>query len=140
MITIKKNISDNSIENRYAKSTPIEHRKKFAQFFTPFPIANLMAKWVLGNANLKNVLEPAFGLGVFSRALLSQNENIEITGFDVDESILESANTYFGDVKNVHIHLQDYMYNDWENKYDGSFKNFFIYFEAFNIEILFMRE
>ena len=71
MSIIKGHITTNEIEREYSKFTSIEHRKKFAQFFTPFPIADLMAKWLLGNENLKTVLEPAFGLGVFSRALLN---------------------------------------------------------------------
>lgn len=119
MIVTKEHITNNSIENDYSKSVSIEHRKKFAQFFTPFPIADLMAKWILGNKNLKTVLEPAFGLGVFSRAILHYNENVEIKGFEVDETIFESAKQYFEETENVNIHLQDYMYNDWKNKYDG---------------------
>jgi adenine-specific DNA-methyltransferase len=77
MSIIKGHITTNEIEHEYSKFTSIEHRKKFAQFFTPFPIADLMAKWLLGNGDLKTVLEPAFGLGVFTRALLNYKENIE---------------------------------------------------------------
>jgi adenine-specific DNA-methyltransferase len=119
MIAVKENIANSSIENNYSKSISIEHRKKFAQFFTPFPIADLMAKWILGNPNIKNVLEPAFGLGIFSRALLSHNEALNIKGFEVDKTILENANSHFKDFENVNLLLQDYMYNDWENRYDG---------------------
>ena len=43
MVATKEHITNNSIENDYSKSISIEHRKKFAQFFTPFPIADLMA-------------------------------------------------------------------------------------------------
>lgn len=119
MIVTEKHITNNSIENDYSKSISIEHRKKFAQFFTPFPIAEVMAKWLLGNDQLKDVLEPAFGLGVFSRAVLSQNKEIKIKGFEVDETIFGNAKEYFDDFENVNLHLQDYMYNDWKNKYDG---------------------
>ncbi len=119
MIAAKELIVNNSIENNYSKSISIEHRKKFAQFFTPFPIADLMAKWILGNPNIKNILEPAFGLGIFSRALLSYKEDINIKGFEVDETIFENANNHFEDVENINLHLQDYIFNDWENKYDG---------------------
>ncbi|MEY4905791.1 MAG: hypothetical protein RLZZ292_3606, partial [Bacteroidota bacterium] len=101
MVAIKEQITNNSIEQDYSKITSIEHRKKFAQFFTPFPIAELMAKWVLGNTRLKTVLEPAFGLGVFSRALLAQQEDLEITGFEVDETIFENAKQYFEENENV---------------------------------------
>jgi adenine-specific DNA-methyltransferase len=119
MMVTKKHITNNSIENDYSKSISIEHRKKFAQFFTPFTIADLMAKWILGNDNLKTVLEPAFGLGVFSRAVLNHKENVKIKGFEVDKTIFENAKQYFEDTENVNILLQDYMYNDWQNKYDG---------------------
>ncbi len=119
MIGIKEYITDNSIENDYSKVTSLDHRKKFAQFFTPFPIADLMAKWLLGNQNLKTVLEPAFGLGIFSRALLQYKSTIEIKGFEVDETIFENAQQYFDKTENMNLLLQDYMYNDWKNKYDG---------------------
>jgi adenine-specific DNA-methyltransferase len=119
MIVTEKHIINNSIENNYSKSISIEHRKKFAQFFTPFPIADAMAKWLLGNDQLKDVLEPAFGLGVFSRAILNHKKEINIKGFEVDETIFNNAKQYFQDIENVDLLLQDYMYNDWKNKYDG---------------------
>lgn len=119
MIETTEHIVNNSIETDYSKSVSLRHRKKFAQFFTPFPVADLMAKWILGNKDLKTVLDPAFGLGIFSRALLNHNENIKIKGFDIDEHIFYKALTLFKDYKNVSIHLQDYMFNDWNNKYDG---------------------
>ncbi len=118
MIT-KEPITNNSLENDYSTSISIAHRKKFAQFFTPFPIADLMAKWLLGNPNLKTVLEPAFGLGVFARAILNYSEAVEVKGFEIDSIIFENAKQYFDNAENVNILLQDYMYNDWENKYDG---------------------
>ncbi len=119
MAVLKEHITNNAIESKYAQSVSIEHRKKYAQFFTPFPIANLMARWILGNDNLKTVLEPAFGLGIFSRALLNQKKGINIKGFEIDKTIFKEAQTYFDAYKNVAIHLEDYMYNDWKNKYDG---------------------
>jgi adenine-specific DNA-methyltransferase len=119
MIATKEHITNNSIENDYSKSISIEHRKKFAQFFTPFTIADLMAKWILGNKELKSVLEPAFGLGVFSRAILNYKEDVEIKGFEVDTTIYENAKQHFGDTSTINLLLQDYMYNDWQNKYDG---------------------
>ncbi len=112
-------IADNSVEKKYSKKISLEHRKKYAQFFTPFSIANLMAKWLLGNKNLKTVLEPAFGLGVFSRALVTQKNNIEIKGFEVDVTIYSEAKSIFDGQDNIRILLEDYIDNDWDNKYDG---------------------
>ena len=91
MVFLKGHITSNDIEREYSKFTSIAHRKKFAQFFTPFPVADLMAKWLLGNENLRSVLEPAFGLGVFSRALLNYKDDILIKGFEVDENIFGQA-------------------------------------------------
>ncbi|MFN0216087.1 MAG: Eco57I restriction-modification methylase domain-containing protein [Saprospiraceae bacterium] len=110
---------DNQIEKEYSKLISLEHRKKYAQFFTPLPIASLMADWLLGYNNLNTVLEPAFGLGIFSRILLSKKSDLTIKCFEVDKTIFSNANEIFFDQQNVRIHLEDYMYNDWDNKYDG---------------------
>lgn len=134
----KPNITSNSIENEYSNSTPIEHRKKYAQFFTPFPIADLMAKWILGNENLKTVLEPAFGLGIFTRALLNYNDEILIKGFEIDANIFSKSQDVFAHNENITLHLKDYMYNDWNNKYDGILCNppYFKFHDYDNINIL----
>ena len=91
MILATPNTVSNDVEREYSHSTSIEHRKKFAQFFTPYPLADLMAKWLLGNNKLKTVLEQAFGLGVFSRTLLNYKGDISITGFEIDENIFSRA-------------------------------------------------
>jgi adenine-specific DNA-methyltransferase len=116
---LKEQITNESLEIEYSKFTSIEHRKKFAQFFTPLPFADLMTKWILGNRDLKTVLEPAFGLGVFSRVILERAKNVNIKGFEVDFKICEKAKTAFLSNPNVSICLKDYLFNDWENKYDG---------------------
>lgn len=112
-------VKNNSIEQNYSKKTSLKHRKEYAQFFTPEPIANLMADWLLGNTSLKTVLEPAFGLGIFSRMLLKKNKNLKIEGFDIDGTIFKDASDYFKAHKNVSLCLEDYMYNGWKKKYDG---------------------
>lgn len=117
-----KDISEatkNQVEKDYSKLISLEHRKKFAQFFTPFQLASLMADWLLGNQNLKTVLEPAFGLGVFTRALLSKKLDLSIKGFDIDEIILTKAKEVFRDTPNFDLQLEDYIFSDWNNKYDG---------------------
>ncbi|MDR1483852.1 MAG: N-6 DNA methylase [Planctomycetaceae bacterium] len=112
-------ITDNSIEQSYTAIVSLAHRKKFAQFFTPFPIADLMTKWLLGNENLQTVLEPALGLGIFSRLLLSKNEKLNIKAFEIDNTIYQHAEKHFANTPNVCLLPQDYMENDWQNKYDG---------------------
>lgn len=108
-----------NIESEYLQKVSLEHRKKYAQFFTPFPIADLMANWLLKNKQLKSVLEPAFGLGVFSRALLSHNQDLSIKGYEIDRVISEEAKKHFGECETIRLLLEDYMFNDWGNSYDG---------------------
>lgn len=107
------------LEKTYSQKVGLSHRKKYAQFFTPEEVAEVMIDWILKHKTLKKVLEPAFGLGVFSRLLLEKKSDIQIKGFDVDPLIFEEANDAFRDFSNVHLILEDYLFNDWNNKYDG---------------------
>ncbi|MFI3239923.1 MAG: N-6 DNA methylase [Bacteroidales bacterium] len=107
------------IEEEYIQKVSIEHRKKYAQFFTPQPIAKILADWLLGNHEIKTVLEPAFGLGIFTRELLSERDDLIIKGFEIDNIIYSEAKKYFSSDDNLNLILSDYMYNDWDNKYDG---------------------
>lgn len=59
----------NLLEQSYLKLTTKEHRKTFAQFFTPPAIAELMAAYILDNPHCKVVLDPAAGLSIFASAL-----------------------------------------------------------------------
>ena len=74
METTIKEINTISPEDEYCNDTSPEHRKQFAQFFTPLYIVELMTEWLLGSNSLHNVVEPAFGLGIFSRRLLSKKK------------------------------------------------------------------
>ena len=97
-------INDN-FEKEYSKSVVDSHKKKFAQFFTPLPFVDLMSEWLLGNKNIKNVLEPAFGLGIFSRLLIKHNKNINIKAFEIDKNIFEKAKDIFSKYDNVKLLL-----------------------------------
>ncbi|MBU3844757.1 MAG: N-6 DNA methylase [Candidatus Anaerobiospirillum pullicola] len=57
------------LEQTYLKLTTKEHRKSFAQFFTPPAIATLMAAYILDNPHCRTVLDPAAGLSIFAAAL-----------------------------------------------------------------------
>jgi len=107
-------------ENEYCSITDISHRKKFAQFFTPYDIADFMAEWVIGESKqTKKILEPAFGLGIFSRAMLKKNTNLSITGFDIDNHIYNIALSNFSGNNAVNLNLQDYLTSSLEVRYDG---------------------
>ena len=97
-----------------------------------------MSKWLLGNQALKSVLEPAFGLGIFSRELITQKPDLDVKGFDIDPTIFNDASNYFGSFPNVKLSLGDYMYNDWSKKYDGIICNppYFKFHDYDNKQIL----
>ncbi len=106
------------LEKEYKKRTTLSHRKKYAQFFTPKPVAQIMIDWILDTPKFNTLLEPAFGLGIFSRLLLKLKQNIEISSFDVDPVIFNIAKQNFGNYSNINFFLEDYLFNDWNNKYD----------------------
>jgi adenine-specific DNA-methyltransferase len=127
-----------TLEQKYKSKTDLEHRKKFAQFFTPEPIADIMADWLLGVESLNKVLEPAFGLGIFSRSLLNKKAGLEIEGFEIDETIFNEANNFFESNNSLSLSLNDYMFSNWNTKYDGIICNppYFKFHDYDNIKVL----
>jgi len=112
-------ISNNEPEAQYAQYVSIEHRKTFAQFFTPHSVAEFMTSWILGHKELNTVLDPAFGLGIFARMIRQANKKCTVKGFDIDEVILQKASVFFKTDKKTSIFLENYMFSDWGNRYDG---------------------
>lgn len=108
-------------EEDYLKITDLAHRKKFAQFFTPKQVADFMARWVLNSPkNNKTILEPAFGLGIFSRYMLNIDQSIKIEGYDIDDVIMGYAKENFSESgANVVLNSSDYLLSSWEKKFDG---------------------
>ena len=90
MLATKIHIKSNEPEKEYAQTISLEHRKKFAQFFTPEQIATFMTNWLLnGKMGTLNILEPAIGLGIFTRTMLKTNPLINVIGYDIDETIFK---------------------------------------------------
>ena len=72
----------------YSESVGIAHRKKYAQFFTPEIISDFMAQWILASPyKCSEVLDPAFGLGVFCNSLLKINTDEELRDKILEEVI-----------------------------------------------------
>ncbi len=109
-------------EQNYISTTNLSHRKKFAQFFTPVQIADFMAKWVMsGSPKCCDVLEPAFGLGVFSKSMAKLRPDIKVTGYDIDERIYGYAKKNFeeDDVLSLKLKNENYLSSEWNCKYDA---------------------
>ena len=109
-------------EREYATNISSEHMKILGQFFTPFPIAQFMAKWITSNPQCNTILDPAVGLGVFFRAILKEADvtSYQLIGYDVDPQVLKKAKILFqGYEDSIRLINRDYMFNDWNNRYDG---------------------
>ena len=105
-----------TLEQKYIASTTLDHRKKYAQFFTPEKIAEFMCHWVLQGKQKTRVLEPAYGLGIFSR-VLAQNTTLPVDAYEIDGRIFASAVT--ARPNGVNLWNEDYFTCDWNAKYDA---------------------
>ncbi|MDE6643750.1 MAG: N-6 DNA methylase [Muribaculaceae bacterium] len=103
-------------EQKYIESTSIEHRKKYAQFFTPEKIAEFMCQWVLQGKQKTRILEPAYGLGIFSR-IFAQNSTLPVDAYEIDEKIFTSAVAVCPN--GVNLINEDYFSCNWNVKYDA---------------------
>ncbi len=108
-------------EKEYTRTVPLEHRKRYAQFFTPEHIADFMASWVLGEkTGCLEILEPAFGLGVFTRSMCRMNPCVRVRAYDVDTTIYAYAqDTLDALACDVCLYNEDYITASWTDRYDG---------------------
>lgn len=110
------------LENEYIKKVNLEHRKKFAQFFTPEAISDFMASWVLDGLDGRTIeiLEPAYGLGIFTRSLSKINSSIHVDGYDIDNIVLSYAQDNLKEKGgNIHLTNENYLTSSWSKQYDG---------------------
>ena len=105
-----------TLEQKYIASTTLDHRKKYAQFFTPEKIAEFMCHWVLEGKQKTRILEPAYGLGIFSRVLV-QNTTLPVDAYEIDGRIFASA--VAARPNGVNLWNEDYFSCDWNTKYDA---------------------
>ena len=108
-------------EKEYIQTTDISHRKRYAQFFTPDKIAEFMTQWVLEKmGETARILEPAFGLGAFTRVLSDTEKDIHIEGYDIDDVIYHYAVDNFTDSPfDICLHNANYLTQSCNCKYDG---------------------
>lgn len=110
-------------ENLYMASVSQAHRKRLGQFFTPAPVADFMAKWVLTNSACETILDPAIGLGIFFRAILKHGRHgrFSFTGYDIDATVLRETKALFAAFPSVNLELnnEDYLFNGWHRRFDG---------------------
>lgn len=108
-------------EKSYRDLVSIAHRKKFAQFFTPEPVAQLMIDWVF-QVNPIMVLDPSVGPGVFLRLIGMEHPATKLIGIDVDPVALAAARTTLGS-NLVDVIAHDFLTWADDRKFDGILAN-----------------
>lgn len=108
-------------EAAYLNQAPVVHRKKFAQFFTPAPIAKMMAAWVLA-ANPRNILDPAVGPGIFPSVIREIDPHVNLTLVDLDPIVLKVAKRTVGD-SGVEYLNTDFLHFEESRVFEGIIAN-----------------
>lgn len=82
----------------YTQQVTIKHKKEFGQFFTPTPIARLMASFSDLSRKKIKILDPGCGTAVLTCALIehlkeTQNEinNIDLVAYETDQELTQFA-------------------------------------------------
>jgi len=109
-------------EESYRALVPEGHRKRYGQFFTPPPVAELMCKWIAASRP-SEVLDPATGPGVFVRELLQQTDQCRITAVEVDPLAMGAARRAVRQTSRVSFVLADFLTWNSPRRFDGVVAN-----------------
>jgi type I restriction-modification system DNA methylase subunit len=109
-----------SPERRYAAKAAPEHRKRFGQFFTPPQLASLMADWICCGSH-SQVLDPAMGTGVLTRAVLERSSTAHVTAYEIDQAVA----SYSPEQRSARVQLRyaDYMHEGFDLDFDAAILN-----------------
>ena len=96
-------------ESKYIAETPLHRRKEYGQFFTPSSVAQHMMKWIMKD-NPENILDPAFGLGVFydEAIRIRSAGDFNFIGYEIDGHIMDYTG-YCGNDSNLRVIKGDYL-------------------------------
>lgn len=100
-------------EKKYYAQTNKNHIKNFGQYFTPYKIADFMAKWCGTDAG--RVLDPAVGNSIFFRMMQKYYPNADYIGYEIDEKIAD----FFKANINYKLNINDFLLSSFEETYDS---------------------
>lgn len=111
-----------SPEQRFCESIGTDHRRRFAQFFTPPPVAQLMVEMLDPQPGAR-LLDPACGPGVLIEQVALKQPDARITAIDIDATALDcmAASTIRSSV-GVPL-LVDFLSWDSDATFDGVIAN-----------------
>jgi len=107
-------------EQEYFAKTSPQHRKKYAQFFTPLGIATCMADWVFSGKHGKmRLLDPAFGLGHLLASVDAERlENVEVVGYELDRQAFREASRLWDKYSTITLYNEDFLAHSPESRFD----------------------
>ncbi len=117
-------------EAQWCLQVPRIIRRQRAQYFTPWPIAACMARWVLGGRRPTRLLDPACGLGVLLRACEAEAghqhrlASWKTLACENDREIAEHARQVMADLhQSISWYEGDYLQLDWQARFDAIIAN-----------------
>jgi len=125
------NLYSNEPENNHLKIASSSNRKSLGQFFTPFQVAYFMSEWLIDTKKRKiSLLDPAAGLGVFSRAIekaiQDKNINLKVEHHlkEIDNFISSKLSTILSPLNGkVFVYNEDFLKISWDKHYDAIIAN-----------------
>ncbi len=102
-------------EKQYLASVETQHRREYAQFFTPPAIVRFMRNWILAGKGISSLFDPAAGLGAFFE---DAPPRIAMQGVEVDEIIYKFFLEHIPNSQKCHIVNDNYLLRFGE-KHDG---------------------
>ncbi len=102
-------VSDKAaLEQQYLRTADLTHRRLYAQFFTPAPIADLMVEMATPLPGMR-VLDPACGTGILVEALRKKSDGLRITALDLDPLVLSHLRGSPARVRDLELIESDYL-------------------------------
>ena len=103
----------------YYKTVTTEHVKSLGQFYTPEPVAKFMVQWVCG-VNVETLYDPAFGMGAFYDAAVSNGFKGHFIADEIDVSSYQYIKSHLEESIPLSLRNQDY-FSVWDagNAYDA---------------------
>jgi adenine-specific DNA-methyltransferase len=107
----------------YATHTPLAHRRRWGQFFTPALVARWMADWTL-QPHTRSILDPAAGTGTLIEALVSHPRCDPMThgvAYEADPRIVEALrhNLDHWSATHVEVRLRDFLLDPDDSRFDA---------------------
>jgi adenine-specific DNA-methyltransferase len=109
-------------ERSYAQLVALDHRRRFGQFFTPQPIAELLCRWA-AESEPKTMLDPAAGTGVLARTFHRVCSDCRIAAIDIDSLAIQALQSVAGPKWREGISRQDFLTWEWDGQFDAIVAN-----------------